>query len=52
MKNDYLRTQEESKCFGCSACEKECPTKAITMKENGKGLTRTCKNDRIKKTLQ
>ena len=38
MKNDYLRTQEESKCFGCSACEKECPTKAITMKENGKGF--------------
>lgn len=38
MKNDYLRTQEESKCFGCSACEKECPTKAISMKENGKGF--------------
>lgn len=38
MRNEYLSTWDESKCFGCSACEKECPTKAITMKENKKGF--------------
>ena len=38
MTNDYLRTGEENKCFGCSACETWCPTQAITMQENDKGF--------------
>lgn len=38
MRNEYLRTLDESTCFGCSACEKGCPAKAITMKDNEKGF--------------
>lgn len=38
MISDYLRTRTEDKCFGCSACEKFCPTNAITMERNEKGF--------------
>lgn len=38
MKCEYLENGTRNSCYGCSMCEKSCPTAAIKMEKNSQGF--------------